>query len=76
MEKEKYSIDDIEVGDEIIFDDQHPVSHNLFWKVVKKISKSKLVVEIREMGFAEKFSIDVNAVINIQKNDCYLQNAF
>ncbi len=59
---------DIQVGDEILFRNADVVEHNLFWKVVNKISNSRLVVEIREMGFAQKIMIETRDVILLQKN--------
>ena len=66
METKHFSIDEIQVGDEILFDDLHKVQHNLFWRVVSKISNNRLIVEIREMGYAEKYIIAVKDVINLQ----------
>ena len=76
MEKEKFTMSDIEVGDEIIFDNTQKIEHNLFWRVVNKISGSRLIVEIREMGFAEKYSIDIRDVININKNSGHFEEAY
>ncbi len=67
MKKKHYTIDDIQVGDEILFDDTHKVEHNLFWRVINKISNYQIIVEIREMGYAEKYIIAVKDVINLQK---------
>jgi hypothetical protein len=66
MNNNNYSIEDIQIGDEILFDSTHKVEHNIFWRVVNKISKSKLVVEIREMGYAEKFNIDIRDVVSLK----------
>ena len=66
MNNNNFSIEDIQIGDEILFDSIHKVEHNIFWRVVNKISKSKLVVEIREMGYAEKFNIDIRDVVSIR----------
>ena len=68
MNKPQFDVGDIEVGDEILFDDAGIVEHNLFWKVVNKISHSRLIVEIREMGFAQKIVIETGDVIILQKN--------
>lgn len=76
MEKEKFTMSDIEVGDEIIFDNTQKIEHNLFWRVVNKISNSRLIVEIREMGFAEKYNIDISDVINIHKNGGHFEEAY
>ncbi|MEO6231397.1 MAG: hypothetical protein ABJB11_16745 [Ferruginibacter sp.] len=67
MKKKHYTIDDIQVGDEILFEDTHKVEHNLFWRVINKISNYQIIVEIREMGYAEKYIIAVKDVINLRK---------
>jgi plastocyanin len=59
---------DIQVGDEILFNHVDTVEHNLFWKVVNKISHSSLVVEIREMGYAQKLMVEIKDIIILQKN--------
>jgi len=68
MKKKHYKIEDIHIGDEILFDDTHKVEHNLFWKVINKISNHELLVEIREMGYAEKYIIAVKDVINLRRS--------
>jgi hypothetical protein len=68
MRKRHYKIEDIQIGDEILFDDTHKVEHNLFWKVINKISNNQLIVEIREMGYAEKYIIAVKDVINLKRS--------
>lgn len=68
MKKVKFSINDIHVGDEILFSDQHRVEHTLFWRVVNKMSRNRLIVEIREMGYAQKIIVSVKDVINLQRN--------
>ena len=61
-------MDEIVIGDEILFDDNHTkIEHNLFWRVINKISARKIMVEIREMGFAEKFIIDIRDIIELQR---------
>lgn len=69
MKRKIYTIEEVQIGDEILFEDAHKVEHNLFWKVVNKISNSRLVVEIKEMGYAEKFYIDIQDVINLEKSE-------
>lgn len=69
MNQTPFKIEDIQVGDEILFDNAGAVEHNLFWKVVNKISHSRLVVEIREMGFAQKIMIEARDVISLQKSE-------
>lgn len=63
MEAKQLSIDEIQIGDEILFDD---VEHNLLWRVINKISNNRLIVEIKEMGYAERFTIAVKDVIMLE----------
>lgn len=68
MKKSKFTMDEIHIGDEILFKDAHPVQHNLFWRVINKISNNQLIVEIREMGYAEKYTIFLKDVINLERS--------
>lgn len=68
MKKSNFIMDQIHVGDEVLFNDAHPVEHNLFWRVINKLSNNQLIVEIREMGYAEKCIVSVKDVINLQRS--------
>ena len=68
MVKTQFEMADIQVGDEILFNNSVNIEHNLFWKVINKISNSRLMVEIREMGYSQKIMIEINDVIILQKN--------
>ena len=68
MKKSKFTMDEIHIGDEILFKDANPVEHNLFWRVVNKLSNNRLIVEIREMGYAENYTVSVSDVINLHRN--------
>ncbi|CAN5455236.1 hypothetical protein BH11BAC3_BH11BAC3_07330 [soil metagenome] len=65
MEAKQFSIDEIQIGDEILFDG---VEHNLLWRVINKISNNRLIVEIKEMGYAGRFTIAVKDVIMLETN--------
>ncbi|MEP7109580.1 MAG: hypothetical protein ABI760_16420 [Ferruginibacter sp.] len=67
MKKSKFTMDEIHIGDEVLFSGAHPIQHNLFWRVVNKISNNRLIVEIREMGYAEKYTVSVKDVINLER---------
>lgn len=69
MKKSKFTMDEIQIGDEVLFNDAHPIQHNLFWRVVNKLSNNRLIVEIKEMGYAEKYTVSVKDVINLHR--CY-----
>ena len=74
MKSEKYKMDDIAIGDEVLFNDNIKVEHNIFWKVINKISNSRLLVEIREMGYAEKFHIETSDIIALQRGGMQIEN--
>ena len=66
-----YNIDEINIGDEVLINDYHQTHHNLFWRVINKIAKNRLIVEIKEMGFAEKYNVSIKDVLIIER-DCIL----
>ena len=68
MLKVSYNIDDVDIGDEVLIIDNHQTHHNLFWRVINKIAENRLVVEIKEMGFAEKYNISIKDVLKIKRN--------
>lgn len=58
----KYSIEDINVGDEVYFDSTKIQSnYDLYWVVKEKIG-DKLIIELKEMGKDEKWTINVSEV--------------
>ena len=63
-----YNIDDINIGDNVLINDHHQSHHNLFWRVINKIARNRIVVEIKEMGFAEKYNISIKDVLLIERN--------
>lgn len=60
-----YTVDQINVGDQVAFEDS-PQKRNrdLFWKVVDK-SGTKLVVELKKYVWDESWTIDVKEVKGI-----------
>ena len=68
MKKATYKIDQINIGDDILINDKHQTHHNLFWRVINKLSNNRLIVEIKEMGYAEKYTISIKDVINLEPN--------
>ena len=63
-----YTIDDIDIGDEVLIIDHHQTHHYLVWRVINKIAKNRLLIEIKEMGFAEKYNISIKDVLMIERN--------
>ena len=68
----KYKIEDINIGDEVIFKSTSAQSnHDLYWKVIGKNEK-QLMIELKEMGHDENWTINISEVIGvlpIGKND-------
>lgn len=60
-------MDEIHIGDEVLIDRSLPIHHNLFWRVVNKLSNNRLILEIREMGYADNFIVSVNDIVNLQR---------
>lgn len=67
MKKTKFTMDEINIGDEVLINPSLPVHHNLFWRVVNKLSNNQLILEIREMGYADNFIVSVNDIVNLQR---------
>lgn len=67
MKKSKFTMDEIHVGDEVLFKDAHHIQHNIFWRVINKLSNNRLIVEIKEMGYAEEYTVSVQDVINLER---------
>ena len=67
MKKTRFTMDEINIGDEVLINRSLPVEHNLFWRVVNKISNNRLILEIREMGYADSFIVSVNDIVNLQR---------
>ncbi len=70
---EKFSIANIMVGDEVLFVDGNKIEHNLYWKVINFFSKDRVMVEIREMGYAEKLMIDIRDIIDLQRSGLQME---
>ena len=68
MKKSKFTMDEIHVGDNVLFNDANTIHHNLFLRVINKLSNNRLIVEIKEMGYAEKYAVSVNDVINLERS--------
>lgn len=70
---EKFSIANIMVGDEVLFVDGNKIEHNLYWKVINFFSKDRVMVEIRDMGYAEKLMIDIRDIIDLQRSGLQME---
>lgn len=51
----EYKFEDINIGDEVIFDSTPSQSnHDLYWKVINKIDQTKeLIIQLDEMGYKD-----------------------
>lgn len=59
----KYNIDDINIGDEVIFHSTKIQSnHDEYWTVIGK-NKSQIMIELKKFGFDENWTIDINEVV-------------
>ncbi len=59
----KYNIEDIQVGDEVIFNSTNLQSnHDEYWTVTGK-SKNEVMIELKKVGFDENWTIDISEVI-------------
>ncbi|KAA6339714.1 hypothetical protein EZS27_012373 [termite gut metagenome] len=58
-----YKIEDINIGDEVIFNSTNSQSnHDLYWKVRGK-SNNQIMIELTEMGFDEYWTISIEEII-------------
>lgn len=63
----RFSVEQINVGDQVAFEDSPQKSNrDLFWKVTGK-SGSKLVVELKKYIWDESWTIDVKDVKGVLK---------
>lgn len=61
----KYKFEDINIGDEVIFDSTPSQSnHDLYWKVINKIDQTKeLIIQLDEMGYKDlRWTLRMNEV--------------
>jgi len=59
----KYNIEEINVGDEVIFySTQNQSNHDEYWTVIGK-SNSQIMIELKKFGFDENWTIDINEVV-------------
>ena len=61
----KYKFEDINIGDEVIFDSTPSQSnHDLYWKVIDKIDQTKeLIIQLDEMGYKDlRWTLRMNEV--------------
>ena len=59
-----YTIDQIHIGDEISYEDKYQSNKFPSWKVISKLDKSLLIIEITDKGFSEQRIIDIMEIEN------------
>ena len=58
-----YKIEDINIGDEVIFESTNSQSnHDLYWKVTAK-EGNRIKIKLTEMGFDDYWAIQIDDVI-------------
>jgi hypothetical protein len=62
MRKQKYTIEQINIGDKITYKEKHRENGYPFWKVIAKVDQSLLMIEIDEGSFHEKRIIEIDEV--------------
>lgn len=62
MSSSKFTIDKIEIGDEVFFESNHHVNYDLYWKVIGKNSNGAIGVEIKAMGYDDRTTIDISEI--------------
>lgn len=61
----KHNINDINIGDEVIFESTKLQSnHDEYWKVIGK-SNNHLMIELKKFGFDENWTIDISEVLYV-----------
>ena len=65
----KYNYDDIKINDFVFFEDSNQSNYDLYWKVIDKDDKTKLIiVQLDEMGHNdERWTISVEQIRLIEK---------
>jgi hypothetical protein len=70
-----YTIDQIHIGDEIYYEDKFRSNRYPNWKVVGKLDKSLLVIQIIKDGSSEQRVIDIMDVENLVVTPKKTENA-
>jgi hypothetical protein len=58
----KYTIEQLNVGDEIYFENEHLDNYDLYWKIVSKNSDGSVTVEVNEMGRHDRLTINLKDI--------------
>lgn len=63
MAKHRYDINDIHVGDEVIFySTKLQSNHDEYWTVTGK-SGNQIMIELKKFSFKENWTIDISEVV-------------
>lgn len=66
INKNTYSLNDIEIGDKVIFYRQGIEDFRLYWEVID-FPNNMIEIEINEMGYKDKILIDLENVEKVLK---------
>lgn len=59
----KYNIDDINVGDEVIFySTKFQSNYDEYWTVIGK-DRNQVMIELKKFGFDENWTIDIKEIV-------------
>jgi hypothetical protein len=61
-EKNKFTIDQINIGESVYFENEHIENFDLYWKVIGKL-ENHLHLKINEMGANDTRFIDIKDII-------------
>jgi hypothetical protein len=66
MERNRYKIEDIIIGDSIYFQNETQSNHDLYWKVEEKLNGNFISVRVNEMGVNSRAIINVIDIIAME----------
>ena len=58
----KYNIEDLNVGDEVYFENKYLENYGLYWQIVSKNTDGSITVDINEMGSKDRIAIQIEDI--------------
>lgn len=59
----KYKIEDINIGDQVIFySTKYQHHHDEYWTVIGK-DRNQVMIELKKFGFDENWTLDINEIV-------------
>jgi hypothetical protein len=65
MKKHKFTIEDIHIGDEVIYKEKYRENGFPNWKVISKLDQSLIVIEINDGNIHEKRIIELTEITEL-----------